>query len=617
VARKLLLWYASQCRNGSIHVCIAIFRTMSRKGRHRRPSSGGPGRTSPRGTRPSPPATQRPGGDQADKFLDDLAQVIDADGPYELIRTASTFVELLRARPANATAPSRHMSPPEIIESFIGVDNRETTGLLTALALMLDDEVAVARMKRELERRVHHLPRWLRMLATMKVEGVWEMVDPLGDGDNHLLGIRFESGHAMTAIVYIDHNMGTVVKDAFLLPASIDDVITHSRELAEPGVTLAPLDPAIARRRIEDAIRQWESTIPVTENDTWPACRAAVEWMIRSLPTGGTGYTRPDWSDADRRELAVRFFLSPIGSPLAAWREHHDLVHYLIDFACETSSGDPMRWSAVSVEIVLVDWFPSTVVLDLDELERLPEVLRAFVRFAHGERAVAPELTAEALANVDRYEGEYQRLIRAPDAIAMREVVGLAAERLFGDLDTRSYEEMILEDLAEEVGGAEELARLDADPLPDEPFVWDGIATDIRPRVEAILELVDRYCTELLDAEYRTCCRRLLARAADGDPAIFRRRSRDENTAAAVVWIAGKFNHLFDGYGVLVKDLMAWFGIGQGSVSQRAASIRQAVGLPGDSYSWNYGVQAGDAALIVSRRRAAIIASRDKALRNS
>ena len=61
----------------------------------------------------------------------------------------------------------------------------------------------------------------------------------LGDGDNVLLGVRL-AGHELTAVVYIDHNVGTVVKDAFPVPGSVTDVVARMREAADdPDISFA------------------------------------------------------------------------------------------------------------------------------------------------------------------------------------------------------------------------------------------------------------------------------------------------------------------------------------------------------------------------------------------
>jgi hypothetical protein len=104
----------------------------------------------------------------------------------------------------------------------------------------------------------------------------------------------------------------------------------------------------------------------------------------------------------------------------------------------------------------------------------------------------------------------------------------------FADLDDlidpddaqEAISQIMLDALRNAVGGQHSLDELDAAPLPDEPFEWTGIPDDIHVPVTDALHRVDRCCDQLLDTEYRTACRRLLARAAAGDPAVFRRSAR-------------------------------------------------------------------------------------------
>jgi hypothetical protein len=80
------------------------------------------------------------------------------------------------------------------------------------------------------------------------------------------------------------------------------------------------------------------------------------------------------------------------------------------------------------------------------------------------------------------------------------------------------------------------------------------------------LRLTDQCCDEVLDVEFRTIVRRLLARAAAGDPAVFRRKARSDRAAAALVWVTGRASGLFRW--MTVQSLLEWFGL-SGSVSQR------------------------------------------------
>jgi hypothetical protein len=176
------------------------------------------------------------------------------------------------------------------------------------------------------------------------------------------------------------------------------------------------------------------------------------------------------------------------------------------------------------------------------------------------------------------------------------------------EVEVPGIDEIMLDSLRRAVGGAEALATLDETPLTDEPFNWDPIPADVHARVSEVLGLLDRCCDERLDVEYRTACRRVLSRAAAADPEIFRRRARAETAAGAICWIIGKANNLFTTQ-MLVKDLMGFFGIGQGSVSQRSETLLRAIGVDPDD---RYGIMnLGSPDYLTSGRRAQIIALRD------
>jgi hypothetical protein len=168
-------------------------------------------------------------------------------------------------------------------------------------------------------------------------------------------------------------------------------------------------------------------------------------------------------------------------------------------------------------------------------------------------------------------------------------------------------EAMKLDSLAAEVGGHAILERLDDHPLPDEPFNWTGINEDVAPRVRAVLDLVDRCCEVLLDAEYRTACRRLIARAALRDPKVFLRKGKSATAAAAIVWIIGKANDTFDGPRRTLQPSRVVEFLGAGSsASGRAEPFVRAAGF--STHYWSFHL---DAHYLVSARRRTIIAERD------
>ena len=168
-----------------------------------------------------------------------------------------------------------------------------------------------------------------------------------------------------------------------------------------------------------------------------------------------------------------------------------------------------------------------------------------------------------------------------------------------------------LDQLAEEAGGQDALDSLDDAPLPAEEFGWDEVPAGVRDRVGQVLAACDRCCEELLGGEYRTACRRLLARAVPNLSGMLHGPGRPEVIAAAVCWVIGQGNQRFgQRQGELrVKDLMGYFGLRQSSVAERGYKIMRAAGIqPACAYP---AIRLGSPGLLVSARRRRIIQLRD------
>jgi hypothetical protein len=550
------------------------------------------------------------------ELVHQIAKALDDDDPLTLLGLASTLLAALDPRSRHpferqAVGPSRD----DMVDSLLAVPLPETSALLVAIAALSGDEVLSRRVHREITERVDAPPRWLADLhRTTALPRAVEITHALGDGDNVLIAATLPGGHPLTAVVYIDHNLGTLVKDAFVVSASLDDVVERVRSAGDdPDITARPLAPADARARIVEAIKLGAISFPPFETDTWPACRPLVEWMAGLLPAGGTGYQRPDWDDAAVAGLTQRFLASPYGADHTG-HEARGLLESLLWFGTDYGPGDPMRWSPTAVEILLLDWIPRKIVDDAEHLATMPELLRAFIRFCHHERGIRPALTDQTLAAVDQFEPEYQRLIRSD-----RPQGPAALLAAMGVLDAPEPEpelelpDIMLDTLRRAVGGEPALDALDAEPLPDEPFDWHAVPADVHDRVGEVLGLIDRCCAEQLDDEYRTVCRRLLADAAAGDPEIFRRRGKAATAAAAICWVAGKANSLFDHEPVTpkmrVKDLTGHFGTAGTSVSQRSEPILRAIGINPHQYG---GMDLGSPRYLTGQRRARILAHRDR-----
>lgn len=553
---------------------------------------------------PEPAATS------PENFLGSIAAAVTDPEPLSLLALASSIVATLDPRTHDplSPAPDGHLDAAMLLESLIGHSAPETTALLLAFAQLLPDNHLAQRARREAGRRDHPMPQWLLNLDEAEAGSAAVSTDVLGDGQNTIVSIRLDGGESLTAVVFIDHNLGTVAKDGFIIPSDLASFRQEFLALVdEPeAMTFAPLDPAEARAQIVQAIETGAMTVPRYETDTWPASRPIVEWIIGQLPAGGTGFDRPEWTEEARTALAGEFLRSEQGAGLTG-RDDAAIAEDLLWFTTDYSGGSPWRWSPINVQHLLTDWYPRKVMADSTYLRRMPTVLRAMVRYAHRVWRIPSHLTEQTLATIDGCEPIYRELITDGTSVH---------HSPFADLDP-DFEALMAEwavrkrELAVRAVGSEQaLAELDDAPLPDEEFRWAGIPDDVHERVAAILQLCDGCADALFDVELRTAFRRVLAGTARAEPAVFRRRSKNETAAAAIAWAVASVNDRFGSYrgGLTVKELLAHFGV-TGSVSQRAEPFLRAFGI--DEAQWSGNLTFGTPDVLASDQRARLIKIRE------
>ncbi len=536
------------------------------------------------------------------ELLVSVRHALRADSPAVLLRTVSVMLDL--SEPGDGMwfeAPRDPLPRADLLRSFIENSYAETTALLTLIAAMLPaGDAALVEIQAELLHRRHPLPRWIQDVAEGRVEiDVVRMTDIAGDGENCVLGVRFGSGAAFTALVLTDHNLGSAVKHAFLVPAPLDETLGRlgSEALEQLGPEhIGAWDPAIARATVASAIEQGRRTIDMPESEEWPALRPAIEWLLRLLPDGGEPDIPPMWAEEELAALRVEFLASEEGQGVDDVEDEF-CVSMILSFGNGYNVGGPLRWSPAVAEIFLLDWMPRKVMVPFSDVERMPSLLGDFVRFAHRRQGLDSEFTGEVLEVIASMVEEYGE--------AMQD------EGLADAYEDFEFAEFMLERLDEAVGGREALVALDDEPLPDEDFVWDGIAEDIHERVGEYLALLDSVAEAHLDVEHRTAMRRVLARAALGDPGIFRRRSLVARGAAAIGWAVCRANETAGTFkqGPTVEEAVGWFGV-SGNVSQRAGVFLQAIGAP--DVGWWQALPLGSADLLVSARRARILEERGR-----
>lgn len=564
-------------------------------------------------------------------MLDRLRSGLRSPEPLELLNWMSAIVAAGEpyALPMPGQAPSA-VTLDELVVSFEGTPCAETTAALRVVKEFTRDDALRTRIAATLAGRHHHLPLWLAHLDAAQISGdVHFLTESLGDGDDFILGVRLAGGEEITVVVFVDHNLGGALKDAFVAPEPLRDVIIKFVDILEPGQTLTVTDAATVRAVIEDAQTLGASFLPPLESDTWPMSRPLVEWATSLLPAGGTAPARKEWTTADLAAITADFFASPEARARDT-ADNRELLDLLLDFRVSHRGDDPLRWSAAVLEDVLT-WIPGHLLVDTGFLDPIPDLLKTWVPYAHRVRGVDPAQSAQVMVALAALAADFFDALDALDsegpqspADALLRTFGMGSieemarfdptmarrvadiARAAGDFSAGRY---LLNQLTDAVGGPEALAALNSTPLPDEPFDWSGVPEDIRPMVTTWLDLTDRCADDLFDVEHRTVFRRFLARAASADPAVFRRvKASPVRGAAALVWAGARANYSAGWTGTLsVKDLVAWFGL-TGTVSQRAEPLLKAIGVN----PHNFWEGLGSSDLLVARRRAEIIADRDR-----
>ncbi|WP_233213367.1 hypothetical protein [Mycobacterium hubeiense] len=333
----------------------------------------------------------------ADTTLTDAIRRALGKHPLGLLSVASLFIHVAKPGPLHEEKYLDRM-----LTGLIGVRNRETTALLAVVAeLLVDDPAAQLRCRHELAERNEHLPRWITALPQVEAYRAVCITDVLGDADELAVGARLNGGHELTVAVLIDHNTFSTVVDVGVVPDPIDEALARAADFST-DTDVVEMSLADARVRIENALSKPRLA---PETDTWPLYRAVVQWLITRLPEGGEHRSRAtNWEEAEK--MCDGFFATSSAAPFTD-PSHRELLLELL----ETGTGDPLRWSTARVEhaigdpLYYDDRIPLEVVLDA------PDLLRAYVPYAHAQSGIRDELTSRALAVIDARRTSYKREI--------------------------------------------------------------------------------------------------------------------------------------------------------------------------------------------------------------
>jgi hypothetical protein len=257
-------------------------------------------------------------------------------------------------------------------------------------------------------------PIWSRTIGRPALVDAWISTDELEDQSLLVATFAYDRRppHAITGI--LDYNFHGLLRDVGVAgdPAGVRrEWVEHSR------MPIRALSEQVLADLWGRAIELHDVYLdpPVTEDghELMPLLRS----RLRLLPAPRE-IEAPEVPEEERRAIVEAFVTSPeaAGLPAVGGAPIADLASWFVDYACDYGAGDPLRWSPIAVELLLVDWLPRKAILEPAEVEALPEVLRRFVRYAVRRKGLAEEVFAETLETIDHFSPEFAAGMADEDA---------------------------------------------------------------------------------------------------------------------------------------------------------------------------------------------------------
>ena len=347
----------------------------------------------------------------------------DADQPEDALdaeQWASTILGMMLAAPLPPGEDIAAMLLPGFVAALESLGTRKALAALRALAAVTaPDHAAAARTAADrLAAAGLCEPAWGADLGDARPTAAALMrEEAFDDGVSVLVEFTAPNVDAHTIGIYIDHNMGGLVKDVFLAGPLSEVRRQLGKAPSTVGVAIRDLDLAEARARAEAAFDMLDHTWdPPVGEDVRPM-RALIEARVGLLPGG---FELPDEyveiTPEERDALLEDFLASPEGRRWRGDEDAEDVARLAIDFGADYNHGGPLRWSPVVVEIFMTGWLARKATREPVFFERVPDVLRAWVKYAGRRRAVPAALLREAVAAVRKYRDEMLDAVNDPEA---------------------------------------------------------------------------------------------------------------------------------------------------------------------------------------------------------
>ncbi len=392
--------------------------------------------------RSGPSATHRPSRPrEADtelaELLAGLAEIAarDADQPEDALdaeQWASTMLGTMHAAPLPLGEDVAATFLPGFVDALENLGTRKALATLRALAAVCppEHEKTTRTAADRLAGTGLGEPAWTAGLAAAQPTAAALMCEEaFDDGVSVMIEFAAPDVETHTVGIYIDHNMGGLVKDVFLAgPLSEVRAQLSHQAPDQVGLTIRDLGLAEARARAEAAFDVLDHTWDPPVNEDVGAMRALIDARLRRLPEGfALSDEHVEATPEEREALFENFLSSPEGHRWRGDEDAEEVTELAIDFGADYNHGGPLRWSPVVVEIFMTSWLARKVTREPEFFERVPEVLRDWVTYAGRRRGVPSAPLREAVAAVKEYREEMLEVVTDPEAWGPAKAFAVAA----------------------------------------------------------------------------------------------------------------------------------------------------------------------------------------------
>ena len=281
-------------------------------------------------------------------------------------------------------------SPPRVVVDFLWVLDAFDPGWVQR---PLHDRLAAASLPAR--------PAWAMDVGQAEVHSAHRVEHETADGYDIALVARHRSADKDHVVaVYVDRTLGGLATD-LLVHDDAEEYLRLSDDA--DGMHIEDLAPAVAAATIDEAIdATLAAGVPAAVADGFSPQWAVVDHYVAKLPADADPLPQPAPATPEECAAVVDRFLASLDG-MAHKKDRQPLLD-AVTFVAEELGGDPLRWSAPVTQLILGGGLPLSG-FDVDVVQRVPKVLRAFVPWAHSEHGWG-----------DRYLPEALEVVRAAEA---------------------------------------------------------------------------------------------------------------------------------------------------------------------------------------------------------